>query len=156
MGLCPCGASQGKRKIRLRAGRVAALAPGPGQLCRSRNRCEPRDAGRFGAGLFHPTAFCAIARSRRIGAPRMVRIEAWDAPTPAHRLDPLLKRYCVLARIIREAFSPIMIDGALVFPDVSVGMTDASATRRPCMPCTRNWSSTTAIGSWPILQVPTG
>jgi hypothetical protein len=32
------------------------------------------------------------------------------------------------------AFSPIMIDGALVLPDVSVGMMDASATRRPAMP----------------------
>jgi hypothetical protein len=28
------------------------------------------------------------------------------------------------------AFSPIMIDGALVLPDVRVGMTEASATRR--------------------------
>jgi len=32
------------------------------------------------------------------------------------------------------AFSPIMIDGALVLPDVSVGMIEASATRRPAMP----------------------
>ena len=32
------------------------------------------------------------------------------------------------------AFSPIMIDGALVLPDVSVGMMDASAIRRPVMP----------------------
>src|SRR3954451_17775770 len=50
------------------------------------------------------------------------------------------------------AFSPIMIDGALVFPDVSVGMIEASATRRPSMPCTRSCESTTAIGSEPILQ----
>ena len=35
------------------------------------------------------------------------------------------------ASIIRAAFSPIMIDGALVLPDVSVGMMEASATRRP-------------------------
>ena len=54
------------------------------------------------------------------------------------------------------AFSPIMIDGALVLPDVSVGMIEASATRRPAMPWTRSWASTTAIGSDPILQVPTG
>jgi hypothetical protein len=31
------------------------------------------------------------------------------------------------------AFSPIMIDGALVLPDVSVGMIEASAIRRPAM-----------------------
>jgi hypothetical protein len=54
------------------------------------------------------------------------------------------------------AFSPIIIDGALVLPDVSVGMIEASATRRPAMPWTRSWASTTAIGSDPILQVPTG
>ena len=30
--------------------------------------------------------------------------------------------------------SPIIIDGALVLPDVSVGMIEASATRRPAMP----------------------
>jgi hypothetical protein len=54
------------------------------------------------------------------------------------------------------AFSPIMIDGALVLPDVSVGMIEASATRRPAMPWTRSCASTTAIGSDPILQVPTG
>ena len=49
--------------------------------------------------------------------------------------------------IISAAFSPIMIDGALVLPDVSVGMIEASATRRPAMPWTRSWASTTAIGS---------
>src|SRR5204862_7095229 len=54
------------------------------------------------------------------------------------------------------AFSPIIIDGALVLPDVSVGMIEASATRRPAMPWTRSCASTTAIGSDPILQVPTG
>jgi hypothetical protein len=54
------------------------------------------------------------------------------------------------------AFSPIMIDGALVFPEVSVGMIEASATRRPWIPCTRSLGSTTAIASTPILQVPTG
>jgi hypothetical protein len=32
-------------------------------------------------------------------------------------------------------------------PEVIVGMIDASTTRRPASPCTRNWSSTTAIGS---------
>src|SRR5262249_18089230 len=56
----------------------------------------------------------------------------------------------------RAAFSPIMIDGALVLPDVSVGMIEASATRRPKMPRTRRLSSTTAVASLPILQVPTG
>jgi len=58
--------------------------------------------------------------------------------------------------IMSAAFSPIMIDGALVLPEVSVGIIEALATRRPVMPRARSWVSTTAIGSDPILQVPTG
>ena len=47
-----------------------------------------------------------------------------------------------------------MIDGALVLPEVSVGVIEASATRSPAIPCTPSWLSTTASGSDPILQVP--
>src|SRR5260370_23070883 len=49
-----------------------------------------------------------------------------------------------------------MMVGALVLPVVTVGITEASITRRPAMPTTRSRGSTTAIGSVPILQVPTG
>lgn len=60
------------------------------------------------------------------------------------------------ARIISAAFSPIIMTGALVLPPISVGMIEASTTRRPARPCTRKAGSTTAIASIPILQVPTG
>ena len=55
------------------------------------------------------------------------------------------------------ARSPIMIVGPLVLPATSVGMIEASATRRPVVPCTRiETGSTTAPSSVPMRQVPTG
>jgi len=62
-----------------------------------------------------------------------------DTMTMERRLAPFSTMFA--------AFSPIMIDGELVLPDVNVGMIEASATRRPAMPWTRSWASTTAIGS---------
>jgi len=43
-----------------------------------------------------------------------------------------------IPRIRSDAFSPIMIVGAFVFAPTSVGMIDASTTRRPSVPRTRN------------------
>ncbi len=55
-------------------------------------------------------------------------------------------------------FSAIIMVGALVLPDVIVGITEASITRSRSMPITRSRSSTTVIGSLlsPIFAVPTG
>lgn len=44
---------------------------------------------------------------------------------------------------ILAAFWPIMIVGALLFPDTMLGITDASATRKRSTPCTRSSGSTT-------------
>src|SRR5262245_11716634 len=55
-----------------------------------------------------------------------------------------------------DANSPIMILGALVLDEGIVGMTEASAIRRPSTPRTRSSASTTASSPGPIAQVPTG
>ena len=60
------------------------------------------------------------------------------------------------SKIMSDAFSPIMMAGAFVLPDTILGMMEQSATRTPGTPCTLNRSSTTAIESDPILQVPVG
>ena len=59
-------------------------------------------------------------------------------------------------RTMSAARSPIIIAAALVLPETTVGMIEASATRRPLIPRTRNSGLTTAIASLPILQVLVG
>src|SRR5690606_13569256 len=60
------------------------------------------------------------------------------------------------ARIRSLARSAIMMVGALVLPPISLGITEASTTRRASMPRTRSSGSTTAWASLPIQQVPIG
>nr|CAD7198747.1 unnamed protein product [Timema douglasi] len=57
-----------------------------------------------------------------------------------------------------EAFSPIIIVGAFVFPVTTTGIIEASATLSPSTPYTFSSGSITAIGSvdGPILHVPEG
>lgn len=54
------------------------------------------------------------------------------------------------------ALSAIMMAGGLVSEEVIFGNPDASTTRSPATPCTRNSGSTTAMPSVPIVLVPTG
>src|SRR5262245_40546860 len=60
------------------------------------------------------------------------------------------------SRTMAAAFSTIIIEGALVLPPTTGGMIEASATRRPVMPCTFRRGSTTASDPVPMRQVPTG
>ncbi len=57
---------------------------------------------------------------------------------------------------ISAPFSPIMMVAALVLPETTVGITEASTTRSRSTPRTRNCGSTTAIGCLPIVQVLVG
>ena len=57
-----------------------------------------------------------------------------------------------------EALSAIISVEALRLAEIIRGMIEASTTRRPCRPCTRNWSSTTAhlASAGPMRQVQPG
>ena len=58
----------------------------------------------------------------------------------------------------KAILSPMTAVGMLVLPDMTAGISEASATYRPSIPCTRPSASTTESGSLagPILQLPTG
>src|SRR6266566_5252690 len=58
------------------------------------------------------------------------------------------------SRMKSAARSPIMLTAAWVLQLGIIGMTEASATRRPSMPRTASNSSTTDKLSLPILAVP--
>src|SRR4051812_40418610 len=58
-----------------------------------------------------------------------------------------------MPRIRSEARSAIMITAALMLAPGTLGITEASTTRRPSTPFTRRLLSTTASGSSPIRQV---
>jgi len=74
------------------------------------------------------------------------------------RCGSLAQAYRASAITMPAPFSAIIAVGVLVLPDVMVGITEASITRRLSRPNSRSRSSTTACGSLalPIFAVPTG
>src|SRR5712692_5171275 len=77
------------------------------------------------------------------------------SPAPAAFAIPILRAYA-LWRMKSATRSAIIMVVALVLARITSGITEASATRRPSSPYTRQYWSTTARGSEadPILQVP--
>src|SRR5581483_9270642 len=72
-------------------------------------------------------------------------------------VDPCLAHPRVSSRMRSAAFSATIRVGALMFPEVTAGKTEASMTRRWATPCTRRRGSTTElVACGPIAQVPDG
>ena len=94
----------------------------------------------------HGTASAAAKRTRRGWAP--VRPLA-GRPMPIIAIGISGTRgqaasfSLALALIIAAPFSAIMIVGALVFVELTAGITEASMMRSVSSPWTRSWSSTT-------------
>jgi hypothetical protein len=57
-------------------------------------------------------------------------------------------------RISSDARKPMAIAGALVLPEIKVGMIEVSTTRKPVTPRTRSFVSVTDASSFPMRQVP--
>jgi hypothetical protein len=151
--------------------RESTMAAQPCAVCaaRSSHRAGP---ARIGHCLFHEQRFGDLpggsVAGRGVGRGRRGRRREWDLRCERTRgrrrrcrkVRPRPRRSSSTApdqpaTISRDANSPIMMLGALVLAEGIVGITDASAMRRPSTPRTRNSASTTASRSDPMAQVPT-
>ena len=84
-------------------------------------------------------------------APNLVRYANTAVRKPDGPLDSWVFAH-VAPRMSSAPFSPIIMAGALMLPEVSVGMIEASTTRSVSMPRTLSSASTTAIGSGPSCR----
>jgi cytochrome oxidase Cu insertion factor (SCO1/SenC/PrrC family) len=75
--------------------------------------------------------------------------------TPPERMVVMVREQ-LQRQISSAAFSAIAITAALVFPDTTCGIADASTTRRPAIPFTRNCESSVASAPPPIFAVQLG
>lgn len=172
---CPCPGQHGPSRpprspatsfhldVVHRAGRAGVTSPAAGAgRCRGGRLGWAGAAGSRSARGTAPTMILAwttssAARTRtgeHANSSANLRRSATPSTLNHHRQLPHPWRQ-PCSRMIRPQRSPIIIDGALVLPEVMVGMIAALARRRPVTPRTRSWGSTTAWGSVPMRQVPT-
>ena len=147
---------------RIVAGEAMQVPLDPHRVVRGRVRDHDRRS-HCRAGRGHGTARFAHTCQARMGPPSLRGAWGLWAAGAVHSRsvwpDTLWTRGSstqVSPKMSSAPFSPIIMAGALVLPEVNVGMIEASTTRRNSMPRTLSSASTTAIGSGPILQVPTG
>jgi hypothetical protein len=85
----------------------------------------PTADGRMETFITHPEAGGPFA-------PLVIYMDVWglrEELCDIARKVAVVGYYVVLPDLISAAFSPIIIDGALVLPEISVGMIDASASQ---------------------------
>ena len=97
-----------------------------------------------------------LGRANGLSEVEIKEIVKNPVPMPNMSLLSSDDKFDYLFNIMSDAFSAIIIVGALVLPEVIFGIMDASTTLKFCKPCTESLSLTTASSSFPILQVPTG
>ena len=142
----PSADRRSARRRRRRCVRAGIARVGVERRLRSGRRASASfRSGRAGSGRAAPRrGRVYVARhSLEGGRRRLARPPRRRPPSAARCLGSSAQ---ASARMNSAARSPIMIDGAFVFPVVTLGITDASATRRPSTPWTRSRGSTTAGG----------
>ena len=149
----PQGGRDGSLPVRCQHMEVLSANPG----VRSRT-CGASPRKRGSGGVFLLVTFLCTSKEKLHA--RCKRAEALLCKAPDSALAGMTSDEATLYVPNRKSAtcSAIIIVGALVLPPGRQGMIEASTTRKPATPRTRNSVSTTALMSsaLPMRQVPTG
>src|SRR3984885_389147 len=130
------------------------------RLLREIRHCEERSDE-----AIHPSQMCvvqwmdcfAIARPEGRASSAALWLAMTAVASSKHKtLYRIAAGNAGLPRIMSDAFSAIMIVGALVLLDITNGITEASTTRMPRSPRSLRSGVTTASAREPMAHVPAG